>query len=227
MKRLIDCTVLGENTFKTVPNKGSYLGKGEIMILILCEKPSQARNYASAMGGSVDKKFKWEGNDVVIVNARGHLYQWADVSVIAGPSYSKWSLTSLPWSYKDFKWKRVVADGCRDVINNIKEKAKGCSEIWIATDNDESGEGDLLAAEVLIENKLCRGKVIKRLFHVSESKRDIESALANPVAIEDLESWPPYQKALFRSKWDYLSMQATRVLTLNSPIKAVLATGSR
>lgn len=57
MKRLIYCIVLGENTFKTVPNKGSYLGKGEIMILILCEKPSQARNYASAMGGSVDKKF--------------------------------------------------------------------------------------------------------------------------------------------------------------------------
>ena len=225
MKRLIYCIVLGENTFKTVPNKGSYLGKGEIMILILCEKPSQARNYASAMGGSVDKKFKWKGQDVIIVNARGHLYQWADVDVIAGPSYSKWSLTSLPWSYKDFKWKRVVADGCRDVINNIKEKAKGCSEIWIATDNDESGEGDLLAAEVLIENKLCRGKVIKRLFHVSESKRDIEAALANPVVIEDLENWPPYQKALFRSKWDYLSMQATRVLTLNSPIKAVLATG--
>ena len=56
IKRLIYLSSLGENTFKTVPNKGSYLGKGEIMILILCEKPSQARNYASAMGGSLDSR---------------------------------------------------------------------------------------------------------------------------------------------------------------------------
>lgn len=195
------------------------------MILILTEKPSQARNYAAAMGGVVDKKFKYKGKDFIIVNARGHLYQWADIVDIAGKDYEKWKLNALPWNYSDFKWKRTVASDCRDVIKNIKEKAKLCSEIWIATDNDESGEGDLLAGEVILENKLDKGRTLRRLFHVSESASDILKALESPVKIESLEAWAPYQKALFRSKWDYLSMQATRVLTLNSPIKAVLATG--
>lgn len=107
------------------------------MILILAEKPSQARNYAAAMGGVVDKKFKFKGKDFIIVNARGHLYQWADM---AGVVYKKWCLDELPWELDRFTWKRTVASDCRDVIRNIKEKAKDCSEIWIATDNDLSGD---------------------------------------------------------------------------------------
>ena len=110
------------------------------MILILCEKPSQARNYSLAMSGSksnVDKKIKYQGKDFIIVNARGHLYQWADM---AGVVYKKWCLDELPWELDKFTWKRTVASDCRDVIRNIKEKAKDCSEIWIATDNDLSGD---------------------------------------------------------------------------------------
>ena len=197
-------------------------------ILILCEKPSQARNYSQAMSGNknnVDKKFKWKDKNFIIVNARGHLYQLADIVDIAGKDYEKWKLDSLPWNYKDFKWKRVIGKDCRDVVKNIKDKAKECNEIWIATDNDESGEGDVLAAEVILENKLDKNRTLRRLLHVSENERDIVKALENPILIEDLEKYPPYQKGLFRSKWDYLSMQATRVLTLNSPIRAVLPTG--
>ena len=197
-------------------------------ILILCEKPSQARNYSQAMSGNknnVDKKIKYKGKDFIIVNARGHLYQWADIVDIAGKDYEKWKLDSLPWDYKDFKWKRVIGKDCKDVVKNIKDKAKECNEIWIATDNDETSEGDLLAAEVILENKLDKNRTLRRLLHVSENERDIIKALENPILIEDLEKYPPYQKGLFRSKWDYLSMQATRVLTLNSPIRAVLPTG--
>ena len=45
------------------------------MIGILTEKPSAARNFAKALGGMSGT---YQGQPYVIVNARGHLYEYAD-----------------------------------------------------------------------------------------------------------------------------------------------------
>lgn len=191
------------------------------MIGILAEKPSQARNFAAALGGMSGT---YNGEQYVIVPARGHLYEFQtpDVQV---PAYKSWSLANLPWDEELFNWKRMPKKDTKDAISNIKNTLSGCDEICIGTDLDPTGEGDLLAIEVLQELKLQPQK-FTRMHFTDESAKEVQKAFVNRFVIPDLEKYPDYIKANFRCRWDFLSMQFTRIatLTVGQP-KAVLRQG--
>ena len=69
------------------------------MIGIFNEKPSQMRNFAAALGGT---KGKYNGEDYVLVAARGHLYEYVDPDKMVAPAlseqYKKWDVSNLPWN---------------------------------------------------------------------------------------------------------------------------------
>lgn len=195
------------------------------MIGILTEKPSAKRNFVKALGG---ERGTFNGEKYVIVNALGHLYELKEpkqqVNDELQKKYSSWSLNNLPWNHEDLNWEYKVSKGGQKYLKAIKDALKGCTEIVIATDIDPTGEGDLLAAEIIFGQKLDKKKLTRMEF-VDESAKSLQKAFKERRPVPDLNKDLNYQKALFRSKWDFMSMQFTRIASNVSPIRGVIRQG--
>ena len=184
------------------------------MLGILCEKPSAARNFAKALGGMSGT---YNGTPYVIAASRGHLYEFADpadqVRDDLKDTYSKWNLENLPWKETDFAWRRKKKPGADETLKDIKSTLSGCDEIAIATDVDPSGEGELLAWEILDGLKL-KPKKWTRFYFVDEAPASIQKAFRERKAIPSMLEDGDYRKAYYRSQWDFMSMQFTRVASV-------------
>lgn len=196
------------------------------MICILTEKPSAAKNFAVALGG---RSGVFDGQQYTIVNSVGHIFRYPQkVSVLVPEEkkeiYDKWDLEHLPWDEKDFQWRKELASDKKDVYDTIKKACMNASEIIIATDDDPSGEGTVLADEILLSLHL-RGKRYSRMFFEDESVRSIQKAFRERKEIPVLTEDPDYIKALYRSMWDYLSMQFTRIATCVCPKQKLVKNG--
>lgn len=196
------------------------------MLGILTEKPSAARNFAKALGGMSGT---YNGTPYTIVNARGHLYEYAvpmkQVPAALQAQYKSWNMQYLPWDETQFAWKRESKPDVGSVLTNIKKVLSGCDEIAIASDVDPSGEGQLLAWEILDELHLTRGKKISRFYFMDESAKEIQKAFVQRKPLPPMAQDPEYVKAEYRSQWDMLSMQFTRIATACVGNKAVLRQG--
>lgn len=183
------------------------------MLGILCEKPSAAKNFAKALGGSSGN---YNGESYQIVHALGHLFEFAKPDGMVSESklerYKSWSTANLPWDPNDFSWKRVKKKDVAKTLLDIKKTLSGCDEIAIATDVDPTGEGELLAYEVIEELGLHKKK-ISRMYFDDESVPEIQKAFKTRKIIPDFYGNPDYKKALYRAKFDYLTMQFTRIAT--------------
>lgn len=202
------------------------------MIGILAEKTSAAQNMAKALGGMSGT---YNGEQYVIVAARGHLYELTDpekqVDASLMEKYHSWNVSNLPWNEKDFKWKyrkqKDLPDSKRkvaDILNDIQTTFARCDEICTATDDDPSGEGTLLADEILFGLNIT-GKRWSRMFFADESAKEIQKAFKNRKYFNSLLDDPDYTKAFYRSRWDFLSMQFTRIATAYGDGHSVLRQG--
>lgn len=191
----------------------------------MTEKPSASRNFAKALGGMSGT---YNGEQYVIVTARGHLYELASpeaqVSANLAPKYKSWDLAKLPWNEQDLEWKRTKQKDVTDVLKDIKAKATGCDELCVAGDVDPSGEGMLIQAEIIQELKL-RPKKLSRMYFDDESAKEIQKAFTNRKEILDLTKNNEYMMAWFRTRWDFLSMQFSRIATKCGDGKSVLRQG--
>lgn len=190
------------------------------MIGIITEKPSARKHFAEALGGD---KGKFNGEEYVLVNSIGHIYEYVEPAKQVNPKISdkyKWNINDLPWNYNEIKWKREKKKikGVTELIKNIKEKLSKCDEIVIGTDIDDSGEGCLLAYEIILENNL-QNKKISRMYFTDEEKKSIQKAFINRVNIDNLYEFPEYKMAKLRSEIDYLSQQHTVAATHFSPVR--------
>lgn len=192
------------------------------MIGILNEKPSQARNFAAALGGM---KGSYQGESYVIVPARGHLYGFIDdpskqVPDSLSKQYASWDVTNLPWKIGDFQWKYRMKDGASATLKTIKSTLSKCDEIVLATDDDPTGEGSLLGWEIIYQLGL-KAKKYSRMFFADESEKEIQKAFKNRkllgTNLSCMYQDPDYKQAIFRTKWDYMSMQWTRIACSCSP----------
>lgn len=198
----------------------------EILQCILCEKPSAAKNYANALGGFSGT---FNGKRYEIVNSVGHIFELLppdeQVDETLKNKYKSWDIGYLPWNKEDLKWKKKLSGGFSKTYSKIKECMEKADEIVIATDDDPSGEGTLLADEI-IKGVHPKGKHYYRSFHTDESIKEIQKAMMN---LTDLGTNPltdpDYIKADFRSKWDFLSIQWTRIFTKLGDGKSVLRQG--
>ena len=195
------------------------------MVGILTEKESAKRNFANALGGLSGT---FNGEDFVITSARGHLYELMAPELQVPPEkakqYSSWSIDYLPWDANDIAWKRELKADCSDKLSDIKKTLAPCDEIVIATDDDPSGEGSLLAWEILDEANI-HAKKLSRMFFVDESAPEIQKAFVNRKPLTLSSADPDYRKAMFRTKFDYLSMQYTRMARACGDGRSVLRQG--
>lgn len=182
------------------------------MVGILCEKPSAARNFATAFGGRM--KGTYNGEDYVIVAARGHLYEFAPPEDQVDPGlvakYKDWSLDNLPWKETDIAWKRLRKNNTSSVIQDIKSALSHVDELVIGTDVDPTGEGQLLAWEI-IDGIGLRPKKITRMYFMDEAPASIQKAFKERKPLPPMVEDPEYRKSFYRSRWDWLSMQFSRI----------------
>lgn len=196
------------------------------MLAILAEKPSAMRNMAKAFGGNSGT---FDGEQFELCCARGHLYEFKDpqeqVPKALQPKYKSWMLENMPWDPNDFKWAYGPRGDVSDTLEIINDTFEKCDEIVIATDDDPSGEGTLLAGEIIIELGFDGRKKISRMFFADESPKELQKAFKNRKKFKSVKDDPDYVKALYRSKWDMMSMQFTRIATKCGDGRSVLRQG--
>lgn len=195
------------------------------LIGILCEKPSAKRNFAKALGGETGT---YNGENFVITCGAGHLYEFDSpenqVSPALSSHYKSWSLDKLPWNESDIQWKYVKKKNASGILSTIKSTLSKCDEIVIATDDDPTGEGELLAWEILDGLKLSPKKW-SRMYFEDESVKEVQKAFKNRKSIPSMQTDVDYIKAFYRSRWDFLSMQFTRIATSCGDGRTVLRNG--
>lgn len=191
--------------------------------LILAEKPSAAKKFAKALGAMSGT---YNNESYKIVSSHGHLMTLAEPhDMLKNPElaekYKSWKLEDLPWDANDFTWERTYAktknprtkrlQSTKKDIAEIKKEAKDAEIFVIATDNDPSGEGELIGWEII--NAINWKKKVARMYFEDESVKSIQKAFVNLKDIDQQFSDGDYLKAESRNRWDYLSMQLTRVST--------------
>ena len=192
---------------------------------ILTEKPSAARNFAKALGG---QKGTYNGENYVIAFARGHLFELKQPVDQVDPSkrtqYASWALSDLPWDVNDLAFEREKKDGVSKLLSDIRTAFRSCDEICIATDVDPSGEGGLLAWEIIAALGL-NTKPISRMYFTDEAPASIKKAFTSRKRLTSMEDHDEYRMAWLRSRWDFLSMQWTRVASQLAGQRTVLRQG--
>lgn len=194
--------------------------------LIITEKPSAAQNFVKALGGKVGQ---FEGNNFNITNLRGHVMTLKEpeemVPAELQKAYKSWTLKYMPWQISDFKWQRTYVrnrnlrtgklESTKKIVDDIKaESKKGYDALVIATDTDPSGEGDLLAWEA-IDAIGWRGQVLRANF-MDESPKSIKAAMRRLTDVTDKWQHGAYLKGESRNRWDFMSMQLTRIATTSA-----------
>ncbi len=179
--------------------------------LILAEKPSVAKDIASALCKSLDKDaskkgyFECKDKNLYITWAIGHLVEIDDEI-----APRKWSLETLPILPETFKYK--VIDKTSNQFKVISKLLKEVDEVVIAT--DAGREGELIARLILMLNHF-RGSV--KRFWTSD-------ALTKEVILREMENLKDaslfdslYYSALARSHADWIvGINLTRLMTVKA-----------
>lgn len=183
------------------------------MLLVLTEKPSAARNFARALGGMHGT---FGGEDYSIFALRGHVLELdKDFANQVQPGlverYESWKIENLPWDPNDLSFTKVVKQDCGAILDGLTSAIKSADEVIIATDNDPSGEGELLAWEAL-DFVGWPGKTT-RAFFADEAPASIRKAIEARTPIVSMDKDGDYLKALARERFDFCSMQYVRAAT--------------
>ncbi|MGE7939868.1 DNA topoisomerase 3 [Bacillus paramycoides] len=183
-------------------------------VLILAEKPNQAKAYAEAFS-KVEKK---DGHFYVppcsllpsggnITWAYGHLVELKSPQDYK-KEWEKWDLSQLPILPSRYEYK-VSADKKKQ-FNIVKKLMKEAEIIQISTDIDREGEA---IARLIIQQAGCEDKTIKRLWINSLEVDEIKKGFQNLKPGSDYESMFDEAQARQISDW-IVGMNASRLFTL-------------
>ncbi len=152
------------------------------MILIIAEKPSLARNIASAIGKLTRHDGYLEGNGYIVTWAFGHLFSLCDIEDYCENSSGKWIMDNLPCFPEKFRFQlRKNADKQED--QGVKKQfdiiASLCArpdvdKIVNAGDADREGE---IIVRLCIENAKTSKEQL-RLWLPDQTEQTVQKALS-------------------------------------------------
>ncbi len=178
--------------------------------LFIAEKPSVAREFAKALkinGRNQDGYI--ESDDAVVTWCVGHLVTMSYPESY-DPNLKKWSLSTLPFIPKVFKYE--VIDGVRKQFNIVKSllNRKDIETIYVCTDSGREGEYIYRLVEQMAGVK---GKQRKRVWIDSQTEEEILKGIKTA---KDLSEYDNLSSAAYlRAKEDYLmGINFSRILTL-------------
>lgn len=175
--------------------------------VVLCEKPSVARDIARNLGAKQNKNGCLEGDKYIVTWALGHLVtlqtpdkykEFNNVGLEKLPMIPKYMKTEvIKKTYKQYK-----------IVENALNR-KDVSEIIIATDAGREGE---LVARYILEKARCE-KEVKRLWISSVTDKAIKNGFNNLKNGNDYLGL--YHSGVARANADWLvGINASRALTL-------------
>lgn len=186
-------------------------------VTILCEKPDASKNFAKALGGT-EKSMTgtFDGKSYQIVASVGHIFQFVEphemVQEELADQYKSWDLETMPWNLNHLNWKRKPTK--RDVLAKIKRAVVESDAVVIATDVDPSGEGQLIAWEIL--HAIRWKKDVYRMNFSDEAIPSLQKSFREMTKLPVMEKDGEYLKAEARSRFDFASMQLTRIATTSA-----------
>lgn len=165
--------------------------------LILAEKPSVARDLSQILGATEKHKDYFEGEDVIVTWALGHLLG-LKMPEDLNKDWQKWQLETLPMLPKFIGTKPLPKT--RHQLQAIERLAKrsDVKEAVIAT--DAGREGELVARWILQYVRF--NKPVKRLWISSQTTKAVREGFAKLKPASDYDDL--YQSALARATADWL-----------------------
>ena len=146
--------------------------------LIICEKNDAAKQIAKALSGGKAKmrrgagvpiyEMEWGGGPALVMGLRGHV---VELDFVKG--HSRWSIQpdKLHALVDAGVQKQVTEEG---IVKALREQAKGCQRIIVATDYDR--EGELIGVEALEALGDLKGKEVKRAKYSSFTAKEVNAA---------------------------------------------------
>ena len=171
--------------------------------VVICEKPSQARNVREAIGGRYG----------AVLSARGHLFRLASPQEV-NPDWKLWSYDILRPASGFYPFVPDNSFGKDKVIAEMKSAITTASRVIIATDCDREGQA---IGENIVRHFKFKGDVFRVMFSAEdpETLREAFSKMR-----PNSEFLPLYQAAYARVQADQianLSMTRAASLALKPP----------
>ena len=180
--------------------------------LIIAEKPSLARNIASALNIRVNKEGYMENKKYIVSWAFGHLFKLRDVDGYVGEK-RKWSEVKLPFFPEKFEFDLKNDLGIKKQYKILKNliNSKEVDEIVNAGDADREGQ---IIVDIII-NTIKTNKKIKRLWLPEQTEETIRKAINN---LEDNFKYRNlHNEGLARTYMDWLmGINLTRYISLKA-----------
>lgn len=186
--------------------------------LFLCEKPSQARHVASALGKPKAHEGYYQVGSDIVTYALGHLFEMANPETY-DERYRSWKLDDLP--IVPSHWKRNTVKKTYAQLKILKDLLKQTQAVYIATDYDR--EGEAIARDIL---DYC--KVNKPLYRIKLNAMDelsLRQALDHPIPEFHTRLMAEAARARARADW-LVGMNLTRYFTLTPQTKFSSAEGT-
>jgi DNA topoisomerase-3 len=181
-----------------------------LVIVVLAEKPSVARDLAASLGAGARREGYFEGAGYRVTWAIGHLVGLAEPHEV-NPSWRVWSRASLPMLPRAFPL--VVLEGGRAQYRIVERLLRDAATTSVVAATDAGREGELIF-RYIYERSGCK-KPWQRLWISSLTAEAIRTAFAK------LEPGARYDglaaAARARSQADWLvGMNLSRAYTLSS-----------
>jgi len=175
--------------------------------LIITEKPSVARDIASALAGFNEEQGYFESETWVLTWAVGHLFELLEPEEI-DPEYKRWTLANLPIIPEVFKTK--PKQGQTERVRTIKKLLERNDVEGVVNACDAGREGELIFREIV--EHFGSTKPIRRLWLQSMTEDAIRDGFSRLRPGEELENLAAAARARTLTDW-LIGMNATRAFT--------------
>lgn len=178
--------------------------------LYIAEKPSVAKEFANALKISARRSDGYmESAEAVVTWCVGHLVTMSYPEAY-DPKYKRWSLTTLPFIPKEFKYQVIPSVEKQFKIVSGLLNRDDVDTIYICTDSGREGE---YIYRLVDQMAGVKGKTRKRVWIDSQTEEEILRG------IREAKDWETYDNlaasAYLRAKEDYLmGINFSRLLTL-------------
>ncbi len=178
--------------------------------LYIAEKPSVAQEFAKVLKLSTSRRDGYlEGEDSIVTWCVGHLVTMSYPEVY-DPKYKRWSLSTLPFLPKKFKYEIIPAVSKQFGIVKGLLTRPDVETIYVCTDSGREGEYIYRLVEQMSGVK---GKKRRRVWIDSQTEEEILRGIREA---KDLSEYDNLSSAAYlRAKEDYLmGINFSRLLTL-------------
>jgi DNA topoisomerase III len=182
-------------------------------MLILCEKPSVAKEFAALFKAGYRKGY-YQAGDTAITYCVGHLYELLPPEGY-DPKYKKWLLEDLPIVPSPFAYRENESTSEQAaIVTNLLRRHKSDS-VLVAT--DAGREGELIARVSMLMAGISDTSRFRR-FWVSEALTPavIEAGIKDAKPLSDYDSLAAQGFARQRADW-LVGINLTRFMSIGSP----------